>query len=47
MLCFRGAKSLSRCAFAGNPARVVKENVTWDSNGSNCGYIENVLDEDE
>ena len=28
------------CIMAGNPARVVKENRTWDSNGSK-GYIQN------
>ena len=30
------------CAIAGNPAKVVKENITWDSNGARFGYIENV-----
>ena len=38
---FRGGGNLSSyCAFAGNPARLVKENVTWDQNGSNCGYVD-------
>ena len=31
----------SHCVFAGNPARVVKENVDWDANGSN-GYVQNI-----
>ncbi len=30
------------CAIAGNPARKVKENISWDSNGSKFGYIENL-----
>lgn len=34
-------KSLAHCVFAGNPARLVKQNVTWDSNGRKYGYIEN------
>lgn len=36
-----GGKSQSYCAFAGNPARIVKENVDWDSNGAKYGYIDN------
>lgn len=34
-------KTQSYCAFAGNPARVVKENIDWDSNGAKYGYIDN------
>ena len=30
----------SNCIIAGNPARIVRLGVTWDSNGSN-GYIQN------
>lgn len=26
---------------AGNPAEVIRQLVTWDSNGSKYGYIEN------
>ncbi len=29
------------CAIAGNPARKVKENISWDSNGAKFGYIDN------
>ena len=36
-----GGKTHSYCAFAGNPARIVKENVDWDANGNICGYINN------
>lgn len=32
----------SNCAIAGNPAKVVRTGVTWDSNGSN-GYIQNEI----
>lgn len=38
---FSGNKTQSYCAFAGNPAKIVKENVDWDSNGAKYGYIEN------
>lgn len=31
---------LKGCIIAGNPAKVVKSGITWDSNGSN-GYIQN------
>ena len=31
----------SHCVFVGNPARVVKENVEWDANGREYGYIDN------
>lgn len=31
-------------ALAGNPARVVKKGITWDSNGAACGYIDNVFE---
>jgi acetyltransferase-like isoleucine patch superfamily enzyme len=37
-----GGKTQSYCAFAGNPARCVKENITWSKNGSN-GYVQNEL----
>lgn len=30
------------CAIAGNPAKIIKENIAWDSNGSQ-GYIQNEL----
>ena len=30
------------CAIAGNPARKVKEGITWDSNGAKYGYIDNI-----
>lgn len=36
-----GGRNQSYCAFAGNPARVVKENVDWDSNGAKFGYVDN------
>lgn len=36
-----GGQTQSYCAFAGNPARVVKENIDWDSNGAKYGYIDN------
>lgn len=36
-----GGKMQPYCAFAGNPARVIKENVDWDGNGNKYGYIEN------
>ncbi len=29
------------CVYAGNPARLVKENVTWDSNGAKWKYNKN------
>lgn len=38
---FSGSKTQSYCAFAGNPAKIIKENVDWDSNGAKYGYIEN------
>ena len=38
---FSGNKTQSYCAFGGNPAKIVKENVDWDSNGAKYGYIEN------
>lgn len=31
----------SHSIYAGNPARLIKSGVTWDSNGANYGYIEN------
>lgn len=36
-----GGQCQSYCAFAGNPARVIKENVDWNSNGAKYGYIDN------
>ena len=40
---FSGKKfTKTNCIFAGNPARMVKENVYWDANGAKCGYIENL-----
>ena len=41
------AKGKTNCAFAGNPARLVKENINWDLNGAKCGYIDNVVEKDE
>lgn len=39
---FTGRKHLqSNCAFAGNPARVIRNNIDWDSNGNKYGYIDN------
>lgn len=29
------------CALAGNPARVVRQNITWDACGAKAGYIAN------
>ena len=29
------------CVYAGNPARLVKENVTWDNNGAKWEYNKN------
>lgn len=31
----------SHSIYAGNPVRLIKSGVTWDSNGANHGYIEN------
>lgn len=36
-------KDSPHCAFAGNPAKPVKENVTWEKDCNKFGYIENVL----
>lgn len=33
-------KALSGCVIAGNPAKIVKTDITWDSNGSQ-GYVQN------
>ena len=38
---FTGTKTQPYCIFAGNPAKCIKENVTWDTNGAKTGYIEN------
>ena len=38
---FTGVKTKPYCAFAGNPAKCVKENITWDANDEKAGYIEN------
>lgn len=38
-----GKHLVPHCALAGNPAKKVKEGITWDANGSN-GYVQNVLD---
>ena len=35
-----GSYSQSHCAIAGNPARVVKTNITWDSKSFN-DYVDN------
>ena len=45
---FSGNKeNRTNCVFAGNPARVVRENIDWSPNGSSCGYIENGFIEKE
>ena len=36
---FSGGQCQPYCAFAGNPARIIKENVDWDANGAKYGYI--------
>ena len=36
----------SNCILAGNPARVVRQGITWDANGAACGYIANELPEE-
>ena len=42
---FSGSKNTeTNCAFAGNPAKVVKRNVRWAVDGSGCGYVENIQD---
>lgn len=38
---FSGGGAQPFCVFAGNPARIVKENVEWDANGRKYGYIDN------
>ncbi len=35
-----GKHTVSHCALAGNPAKIVKENITWNKDGSN-GYVQN------
>ena len=37
-----GKHLIPHCAIAGNPAKKVREGVTWSPNGSN-GYIQNIL----
>lgn len=32
------------CVIAGNPAKCVKENIHWDSNGADCGYVDNNME---
>lgn len=34
------------CAIAGNPAKKVKEGITWHPNGSN-GYVQNIIEKGE
>ena len=29
------------CILAGNPARIIKQGITWEANGARCGYIAN------
>lgn len=36
-------KDSPHCAFAGNPAKLVKENITWEKDCNKFGYVENVL----
>ena len=33
--------SKPNCVYAGNPAKVVREGVTWDNDGASAGYITN------
>lgn len=40
---YSGIKEKSYCAYAGNPAKCVKENVDWDVNGFKYGYIDNEI----
>lgn len=35
-------KDNKHCAFAGNPARLIKENITWDKDCNKFNYIENI-----
>ena len=35
----KNKETRTNCAFAGNPAKIVKENINWDKNGAKCGYI--------
>ena len=35
-----GKHTTSHCAIAGNPAKIVKENITWDKDSSK-GYVQN------
>lgn len=37
-----GRHDKSHAIYAGNPAKLVKENRTWDSNGRKYGYIDNI-----
>ena len=34
----------NNAAYAGNPAKCIKTNITWDSNGRKFGYIENKIE---
>ena len=35
----KNKETRTNCAFAGNPAKIVKENINWDKKGAKCGYI--------
>lgn len=36
-----GKFDTSNCVLAGNPAKLVRQGITWEANGAQCGYIEN------
>lgn len=37
--------NISHCVFAGNPAKLIKQNVTWNPDGNKFGYINNQINE--
>ena len=30
------------CIFAGNPAKIIKEDIDWECDGTKYGYIDNI-----
>jgi acetyltransferase-like isoleucine patch superfamily enzyme len=40
---YTGAHTKTYCAFAGNPAKIIKEDVEWEINGAKFGYISNEI----
>lgn len=40
-----GKHGTSHAVYAGNPAKLVKVNRTWDPNGKKYGYIDNERDQ--